>query len=158
MRQRNMKLKGFTLIELLIVIAVIAILATILITNVAGARQKANDTKTLADLSAVQKAIAQCVATDGAPNIPLTATGYAGAMVCPGSTQVILPWPVLGLKGTAGPRWSYCAQPECYVGIYNFTTGGFNFNATAGIPGVDSYNAYINCNQNGCKPSDTLSI
>jgi len=49
--------RGFTLIELLIVIAIIAILATIVIISVANAQQKSRDAKRQADLKVISKAI-----------------------------------------------------------------------------------------------------
>ncbi len=48
--------KGFTIIELLIVIAIIAILATMVIINVSGARARANYTKVLADMKEISNA------------------------------------------------------------------------------------------------------
>lgn len=55
MQKRNQK--GFTLIELLIVVAIIGLLATLAIVSLNTARQKANDTKRVADLKSMQTAL-----------------------------------------------------------------------------------------------------
>ena len=49
--------RGFTLIELLIVIAIIGILASLIIANVQGVRQRARDARRKSDLDAVQTAL-----------------------------------------------------------------------------------------------------
>lgn len=50
------KRRGFTLIELLVVISIIAILATVVIINVTGAKAKAQNAKIMSDLNTVGKA------------------------------------------------------------------------------------------------------
>lgn len=49
--------RGFTLVELLIVVAIIGILATILMTNFVGVRQRARDAQRKADLRQMQAAL-----------------------------------------------------------------------------------------------------
>ena len=51
--------KGFTLIELLIVVAIIGILATLLMSNFIGVRQRARDGQRKADISQMQAALEQ---------------------------------------------------------------------------------------------------
>ena len=51
------KNKGFTIVELIVVIAIIAILATIIITSVNQFQAKARDAKRIADMSQVMKAL-----------------------------------------------------------------------------------------------------
>jgi type IV pilus assembly protein PilA len=145
------KSKGFTLIELLIVVAVIAILATVVITNVAGARQKANDSSTLATLSETAKSMAQCAADDGTVNvaytlanlnntIPTGETGGRLAMpICTGGGgSVSMDYPILGKKGSSGTIWTYTAVPT-----YASTTGVLSLTANSGANS-------ITCTQNGC--------
>lgn len=49
--------KGFTLIELLIVIAIIGVLATLLMVNFVGVRQRARDAQRKSDLRQMQSAL-----------------------------------------------------------------------------------------------------
>lgn len=51
------KKHGFTLIELLVVIAIIGILTTLLVTNLAGARARASDTKKKGNLRELKTAL-----------------------------------------------------------------------------------------------------
>src|ERR1035437_7118266 len=53
---QNIK-KGFTLIELLIVIAIIGVLATLLMVNFVGVRQRARDAQRKSDLRQIQSAL-----------------------------------------------------------------------------------------------------
>jgi general secretion pathway protein G len=49
--------KGFTLIELLVVISILGVLATLLISNVTGARERARDTQRKSDLLQMKEAL-----------------------------------------------------------------------------------------------------
>ena len=51
------KQKGFTLIELLVVIAIIGLLASVIMVSLANARSKARDTKRIADVEQMMKAL-----------------------------------------------------------------------------------------------------
>ena len=55
-RIKNFK-KGFTLIELLIVIAIIGVLATLLMANFVGVRQRARDAQRKSDVRQIQAAL-----------------------------------------------------------------------------------------------------
>ncbi len=54
------KQKGFTLIELLVVIAIIAILSTVVMAGLNSARAKGRDSRRLADIKQLQKALELC--------------------------------------------------------------------------------------------------
>ena len=61
---------GFTLIELLIVIAIIGVLATILLANFIGVRQRSRDAQRKADLRQIQSAIELYKADQGTYPLP----------------------------------------------------------------------------------------
>ncbi len=56
-KQMAKRRKGFTLIEMLIVITIIALLASLILVGMGGARAKARDSRRIADLHNVQNAL-----------------------------------------------------------------------------------------------------
>lgn len=79
MKIQNSKLKiqnfskGFTLIELLIVIAIIGVLATLLMANFVGVRQRARDAQRKSDVRQIQAALEIFRSDNGGyPPAPLT--------------------------------------------------------------------------------------
>lgn len=75
MKMSNVK-SGFTLIELLIVIAIIGILASLLMVNFIGIRQKARDSQRKSDLRQIQSALELYRADQGRyPDSPLPTCG-----------------------------------------------------------------------------------
>ncbi|MGI5826142.1 MAG: type II secretion system protein [Patescibacteria group bacterium] len=57
MKRQLKNLKGFTLIELLVVIAILGLIAGLVFSNMAGARERARDAKRKSDLKEIQKAL-----------------------------------------------------------------------------------------------------
>ena len=89
------KSRGFTLIELLIVVSIIGVLATLLMTNFIGIRQRARDAQRKGDLKQIQSALELYRADQG--SYPLTAS-----------------FPVCGLSLTGGsPQSTYMQKIPC---------------------------------------------
>jgi len=98
------KNKGFTLIELLVIIAIIGLLAVIVLVNVNNARQKAEISKTQADLEQIYKAIEFLY--DDTEEYPAHCLGFPPCS-CSGGPERVLDACTAGLECTDGgfPNW-----------------------------------------------------
>lgn len=110
-RKINFK-KGFTLVELLIVVAIIGVLATLLMSNFIGVRQRARDAQRKADLRQMQSALEFYRSDLGTYPVSLSSCGSIFQGGSPANTYMQkLPCDPLGAS-------SYNA------GSYRYTSGG----------------------------------
>lgn len=68
------KQKGFTIIEIIVVIAIIAVLSSIVMVNVGNARAKARDARRKSEMRGLQKALVMYYAANG--SFPSTGGNY----------------------------------------------------------------------------------
>lgn len=106
--------KGFTLIELLVVIAIISILASILLANFVGVRQRGRDAQRKSDARQIQSALEMYRADNG--NYP-TALVACGSPFSSGSSTYMSKVPCDPLSTTTS--YTYSATP---VGCDNTVT------------------------------------
>ncbi|MFZ5366302.1 MAG: type II secretion system protein [Patescibacteria group bacterium] len=114
-----MKKSGFTLIELLVVISIIGILATLLMANVAGVRERARDAQRKSDINQIQKALEMYKNSLATPAYPTT-SGWRTALES-GTNPAMKTVPhdpkcgwdsVAGACTTTWPDYSYTRDPE----------------------------------------------
>lgn len=72
-----MKNKGFTLIELLVVIAILGVLTTLLVSNMAGVRERARDAQRKSDLKEIQNALQMYKSDQTSPAYPANLSSLA---------------------------------------------------------------------------------
>ena len=97
---------GFTLIELLVVIAIISILASILLANFVGVRQRGRDAERKSDARQIQSALEMYRADNG--DYPTTLVACGSAFASGGTTTYMAKVPCDPLSGQS---YSYTASP-----------------------------------------------
>lgn len=125
--------KGFTLIELLIVIAIIGILASLLMVNFIGVRQRARDAQRKGDIRQIQSAL-ELYRSD-AGSYPATSGSIyylnSGA-VCPTSTTLVNGGTTYMKMIPCDPLVSGTNQSTLYnAGNYYYYSDGTNYTLVA---------------------------
>lgn len=125
MMKQSQTNKGFTLIELLIVIAIIGVLATLIMTNFVGVRQRARDSQRKANLLQLQSALELYRSDQGEYPIRNTTYRLNDGTACPtsqalesGTTEYIseVPCDPLGASGfNTGNYYYYSLDGSEYV-------------------------------------------
>jgi type IV pilus assembly protein PilA len=90
--------KGFTLIELLVVIAIIGILASIVLTSLSSAQNKAKKTAALATARGVLPELILCQDDAGSIHAP-TSASVGGGLICTATPAHTAAWPGFGNTG-----------------------------------------------------------
>ena len=152
------KRRGFTIVELLIVVVVIAILAAITAIAFNGIRQRANDTRRLSDVKAIQKALAQYHTVNGSfpAAVPNPGTGGWELSRDPGFLSSLSS--VMGSTVFVAPGTNTILNGYYYR---TFTAGQFGCPASAGpfyvvwVRGMETQTGGASVSLNSC-PGQTL--
>ncbi len=128
---------GFTLIELLVVIAIISMLMGIIMVSVSSARQKARDSKRVADLKTIQLALSLYYNDNGM--YPKNIYAPAGAAPDSGLSPTYLPVVPRDPKatGTGAECATSAANAAANIGCYRYnayTTAGSGLCNTTNLP------------------------
>ncbi len=127
--------QGFSLVEVMVVIAIIGILATMVLPNVLGNQEKANEQKVIADIVALENALAQYHLDNGM--FPTTEQGLEALVNEPNMD----PRP----RSYRGGGYIRRLPPDPYGNDYFLLDpgqddgGGIFFPGPGGQPGTDGY-------------------
>ncbi len=108
------KSKGFTIIELIVVIAIIAILASIVLVNVTQYISKAHDAAIKSDMSNIATGMATCFSEYGSYSNGATPAVYcvANTAYVPATLSADITKQGGTLVTTAAPTTAYCASSK----------------------------------------------
>ena len=149
-----MRKGGFTIVELLIVIVVIAILAAITITVFRGIQTRANATRTVSDIQAVNKAVQMYYADTG--SYPSTGGGWYGyqgvqtANYVPGVAPTYISSLPPMAKLSTQTEYIYRSDGTNYKLIVHDDGGPSGTGAAVACPAVQSSNPSMIDPQRGC--------
>jgi general secretion pathway protein G len=129
----KMRKNGFTLVEVLIVIAIIAVLATLGITNFSAASKKARDSVRKSDLSAINQALVlyrsdrgNYPAVSGQADVVLDISAVAANKLTPTYIREVPKAPnAVGVYNYVGAakQFTLCTKLEMPTGNYKLDSG-----------------------------------
>jgi len=125
-----MNKKGFTLIELLVVVAIIGLLSTLAVVALGQAREKARDSKRLADLKQLQTALELYYTDNGAYPAGSAGTLGAGSYACLNSATGFT------TTGCPNPYMGQVPSDPGATGTYVYTAASSSYSVDAALEGT----------------------
>ncbi len=138
--------KGFTLIEILTVVAIIAILASIILVGLSSARTSARDARRIADLDQIRTAMELYFNKVG--HYPTDCSAVNANSVTWSTIQGDLTGAGIGVTTVADDPLANPASPQTSVhyGYSPTTTGGYDLSAVLEVSGNSALNTSIKGN------------
>lgn len=161
MFKKKLGQKGFTLIELLVVIAIIGILSSVVLVSLQSSRAKARDAKRIADIGAIQQALALYYDSNNAYPAGPAATGFA-ALVSAGLLPAVPVGPNAGevyFYGPSADNLSYhlgADLEQVTAGTGVLATDRDCTSLTGGTPLCGGFSAGIDASAGGFAGTDDM--